>query len=103
MPKRIWRSGSTVGSSKHSTFARTCGRAWFPPRVSAMSRHRLTTQPFVRRSSCRGTPQQRSEEHTSELQSHSDLVCRLLLEKKKKKKPYISRDIKTTRRYTHMR
>src|SRR5260221_3390357 len=27
---------------------------------------------------------QRSEEHTSELQSHSDLVCRLLLEKKKK-------------------
>src|SRR5260221_8486044 len=27
----------------------------------------------------------RSEEHTSELQSHSDLVCRLLLEKKKKR------------------
>src|SRR5438034_5579634 len=32
---------------------------------------------------------ERSEEHTSELQSHSDLVCRLLLEKKKKS---ISRD-----------
>src|SRR5260221_6835409 len=28
------------------------------------------------------TPYHRSEEHTSELQSHSDLVCRLLLEKK---------------------
>src|SRR5438132_11464811 len=28
---------------------------------------------------------ERSEEHTSELQSHSDLVCRLLLEKKKEK------------------
>src|SRR2546428_7435467 len=28
---------------------------------------------------------QRSEEHTSELQSRSDIVCRLLLEKKKKK------------------
>src|SRR5438034_3746726 len=28
-------------------------------------------------------PWKRSEEHTSELQSHSDLVCRLLLEKKK--------------------
>src|SRR5947207_11148371 len=27
----------------------------------------------------------RSEEHTSELQSHSDLVCRLLLEKKNRK------------------
>src|SRR5438132_3848115 len=31
-------------------------------------------------------PRERSEEHTSELQSHSDLVCRLLLEKKKKTK-----------------
>src|SRR5438132_2501716 len=30
--------------------------------------------------------QVRSEEHTSELQSHSDLVCRLLLEKKKRQK-----------------
>src|SRR5438034_4139090 len=30
----------------------------------------------------------RSEEHTSELQSHSDLVCRLLLEKKKKTRQY---------------
>src|SRR2546430_16420393 len=36
----------------------------------------------------------RSEEHTSELQSQSNLVCRLLLEKKKKKK--IIRQIKTT-------
>src|SRR5438874_6127195 len=31
---------------------------------------------------------QRSEEHTSELQSRRDLVCRLLLEKKKKKTIY---------------
>src|SRR2546427_8767187 len=30
-------------------------------------------------------PEPRSEEHTSELQSQSNLVCRLLLEKKKKK------------------
>src|SRR5438132_9513789 len=34
----------------------------------------------------------RSEEHTSELQSHSDLVCRLLLEKKKKKPQQKTRD-----------
>src|SRR5436190_17244634 len=34
----------------------------------------------------------RSEEHTSELQSHSDLVCRLLLEKKKKKTNIDDRD-----------
>src|SRR5438132_2961368 len=32
----------------------------------------------------------RSEEHTSELQSHSDLVCRLLLEKKKKRRPNVT-------------
>src|SRR2546427_10719042 len=38
-------------------------------------------------SSCSGHargPKERSEEHTSELQSQSNLVCRLLLEKKKK-------------------
>src|SRR5919199_2378376 len=34
---------------------------------------------------CDREPLPRSEEHTSELQSHSDLVCRLLLEKKKSK------------------
>src|SRR5690242_20774551 len=33
----------------------------------------------------------RSEEHTSELQSHVNLVCRLLLEKKKKYKIYITK------------
>src|SRR5260370_9711559 len=32
----------------------------------------------------------RSEEHTSELQSHLNLVCRLLLEKKKKKKQLLT-------------
>src|SRR5437588_4932637 len=32
----------------------------------------------------------RSEEHTSELQSHSELVCRLLLEKKKEVKPLMT-------------
>src|SRR5438034_6799343 len=39
----------------------------------------------------------RSEEHTSELQSHSDLVCRLLLEKKKKN---ANRKIEEKRRTT---
>src|SRR5438034_6998568 len=38
----------------------------------------------------------RSEEHTSELQSHSDLVCRLLLEKKKKKKTHANRRLQNT-------
>src|SRR5215204_5543733 len=40
----------------------------------------------------------RSEEHTSELQSHSDLVCRLLLEKKKKKKTNSTKKKKINKR-----
>src|SRR3989442_9610293 len=36
-----------------------------------------------------GTTGERSEEHTSELQSRPHLVCRLLLEKKKKKTQYL--------------
>src|SRR2546430_9338023 len=38
---------------------------------------------LVQDSTCRSIPTGRSEEHTSELQSQSNLVCRLLLEKKK--------------------
>src|SRR5690242_21361635 len=45
--------------------------AWWP-------RSWLTTRPCTRRRRAR------SEEHTSELQSHVNLVCRLLLEKKKR-------------------
>src|SRR5947207_12651200 len=39
---------------------------------------------FVRLSPISDCRRLRSEEHTAELQSHSDLVCRLLLEKKKR-------------------
>src|SRR5438874_9547771 len=39
----------------------------------------------------------RSEEHTSELQSRRDLVCRLLLEKKKKKRTNHSTSTQTSR------
>src|SRR5574343_2077146 len=38
----------------------------------------------------------RSEEHTSELQSHHDLVCRLLLEKKKTKNKRETKNTNTT-------
>src|SRR5438132_10750215 len=72
-----------------------------PPRISTLSLH--DALPISLRSPARAayadqaapafplvgmaTPRTpRSEEHTSELQSHSDLVCRLLLEKKKKDK-----------------
>src|SRR5437773_8151006 len=47
--------------------------------------HELTAQ--LTRSA---SDSERSEEHTSELQSHHDLVCRLLLEKKKKQEPHPS-------------
>src|SRR5260370_4624288 len=43
----------------------------------------------------------RSEEHTSELQSHLNLVCRLLLEKKKKGSTQNLKDILCTRHGEH--
>src|SRR2546427_1532894 len=46
----------------------------------------------------RRDPRQRSEEHTSELQSQSNLVCRLLLEKKKKIKKNYDINIHTDKR-----
>src|SRR3989440_3851393 len=45
-------------------------------------RRERTPRTFI--APCAPEPAGRSEEHTSELQSRSDLVCRLLLEKKKK-------------------
>src|SRR6478672_13757504 len=54
------------------------------PSRTAPPRHRTEA-----RARSRGRPR-RSEEHTSELQSRSDLVCRLLLEKKKKQQAHVS-------------
>src|SRR2546427_7424600 len=57
------RASRAAVSGKRQMPRKRCGLAWSRPRsVSA----------------------RRSEEHTSELQSQSNLVCRLLLEKKKK-------------------
>ena len=42
----------------------------------------------------------RSEEHTSELQSRTNLVCRLLLEKKKHKKKQTTKQTKKTKQTT---
>src|SRR5206468_12094091 len=72
-PARYAVAGKLLG------FARPLLRPWtetreFPP---------LPKQSF--REWWRQHGNSRSEEHTSELQSRSDLVCRLLLEKKKKK------------------
>src|SRR5438132_8149288 len=62
----------------------TSSSVLFPATVGARSSHRNLGIATVRSFPDLGKP--RSEEHTSELQSHSDLVCRLLLEKKKKKR-----------------
>src|SRR5438034_6321828 len=51
--------------------------AWYPILSSGVNRAVLEVS-----GQRVAVPQDRSEEHTSELQSHSDLVCRLLLEKK---------------------
>src|SRR2546430_4537687 len=59
-----------------------CVRRWRgSPRRDCATPSGWPTGPVSFRTSFRG----RSEEHTSELQSQSNLVCRLLLEKKKKK------------------
>src|SRR5688572_32357752 len=47
-----------------------------------------------------GSAHRRSEEHTSELQSQSNLVCRLLLEKKKKQKTNTQKE--TTKKKLHI-
>src|SRR2546430_5258833 len=49
------------------------------------SRMRFSSRGYAPRCGWLKTATMRSEEHTSELQSQSNLVCRLLLEKKKKK------------------
>src|SRR5438034_3339834 len=56
---------------------------WRPALVSAVT---TGSAPGLALSTADSASVTRSEEHTSELQSHSDLVCRLLLEKKKKQR-----------------
>src|SRR2546426_6881143 len=61
--------------------------------VAVAGRKMLVVLPFENR----GEPKDRSEEHTSELQSPCNLVCRLLLEKKKNKSdPDSSKPLSTT-------
>src|SRR2546427_5776338 len=67
---RSWRDSATIRRSQ-ATF-----------RVKWKSRRWLSARRTISRS--------RSEEHTSELQSQSNLVCRLLLEKKKTHAPDLS-------------
>src|SRR6266540_4435870 len=100
-----------VGRSKAAFIPGQCG--WLTPalaqaatarRACSASRRRLrihsAASPLrTALSPSRAEPATpRSEEHTSELQSHHDLVCRLLLEKKKKKKK--ANSVQTTKNNT---
>src|SRR2546427_9232266 len=67
----LFRSGLIAWNAPFSAPAASAAGAFF------LERHHARYQPSRRK------PQNRSEEHTSELQSQSNLVCRLLLEKKK--------------------
>src|SRR2546426_2365322 len=93
------------------TSRKRCGRCVAPARTAGViCRHsrRTTTSPAtaMTRSSVRcetsrgraGSP--RSEEHTSELQSPCNLVCRLLLEKKKKRQNKVHHDFDTGTNHT---
>src|SRR2546430_4938412 len=63
----------------------TLFRSWIGAALEGeVSDKEVSPLPGRKMSLCESHP--RSEEHTSELQSQSNLVCRLLLEKKKKKK-----------------
>src|SRR5688572_32310067 len=80
------------------------GREWFLPRSAPASRIRCHDKARYQDGRCRGDADShprsppRSEEHTSELQSQSNLVCRLLLEKKKKKKKKHKKQQKTKKK-----
>src|SRR5260221_8396505 len=80
----------------YTTLFRSRSRARDRSHPEDAVRQKSQTRPAATSLACEDHPQvvqARSEEHTSELQSHSDLVCRLLLEKKKKQK--VTRSIQT--------
>src|SRR5438034_8418691 len=83
-------AASHATAAGRSTFSREILGAFSPNRVISKAAFRfiIVFQVAVLLIVCATStyvflPKPRSEEHTSELQSHSDLVCRLLLEKKK--------------------
>src|SRR5207249_9934686 len=76
------RSSDLLLASPTSTTKATCTKMFTSMCARVMPTRALSTDIGTTRTTASGS---RSEEHTSELQSRFDLVCRLLLEKKKKK------------------
>src|SRR5438876_11481961 len=77
--------GSPRRSSSRAPIGTRRSSSTFRPAGSRSTKSRLTSP----RISSSKEPTRRSEEHTSELQSPVHLVCRLLLEKKKKKEQHV--------------
>src|SRR3712207_8634857 len=81
----LFRSGCVLGEGQP---LRPCGSArhgrGLPESPKTLTRARMTSVTMMCPWGREGDKWDRSEEHTSELQSRQYLVCRLLLEKKKK-------------------
>src|SRR5437588_5841930 len=75
-------SPGVVPDARSKIYKEMVGAVVAGPEVHAVAGRRVAIKPG-RLPSDAAHQVKRSEEHTSELQSHSDLVCRLLLEKKK--------------------
>src|SRR5438093_6563532 len=75
---------TTLFRSRGFARATSCPGRAARPAARGRARRRARQRPRGRRRAA-PSPPPRSEEHTSELQSLTNLVCRLLLEKKKKK------------------
>src|SRR5438270_1114045 len=76
---------ATTGAGARMRCIRDAGETWSNGAYMSGERTHLACW--------RWRPRPRSEEHTSELQSQSNLVCRLLLEKKKKKQKQVKKQM----------
>src|SRR5689334_24067872 len=84
---RSVRGGGAPASRRNARRAARGSRP-LPAARGAPASRRLRRAALPRDARARSRPRRRSEEHTSELQSQFHLVCRLLLEKKKKQKNF---------------
>src|SRR5207249_8563692 len=89
IPSEMRRAGSPMISAA-SAISSISGRSGSASENSGAMRHFSAHKMRVRTWVLRELLNSRSEEHTSELQSRFDLVCRLLLEKKKKLDKFLS-------------
>src|SRR2546430_12213465 len=89
--RRLPAAGTICSSTPYKVLEPTeqfAPRAWTPSarnvRPTSAGERPVNVTPSTVKAICATMGRSRSEEHTSELQSQSNLVCRLLLEKKKK-------------------